>query len=524
MQKKAAKNELLVMTALILGGLLYGECAPYAALSIELPGKDGQAGKSGNAGQQNHKGGHGAKAVPANIGKPAATSDEYDKALLLKSESKDPQVRAKSIIREIESIEHPENRIRVGSPGWMDERNAAINSSQHRLQSCQARLAALGPVITPLLADNLTSPNHDVAQICSTILGQFGESAVPSLLDVIKKSGPQPLAAAALKQIGVDALPAIVSMLKSSDPTESFAALSVLNSFLPEQYVGAIYRPVSSRSVRSFTHYYNSNSNDIILPLSTINVICQLPTKDRSVKYREQLVLLLGKIGSRAPIVPETIITILTNDEQPLVRQAAVRALGSVACTQNEEASLKSISVLLNTLKNDDFEGCRAEAATILGNLPKSIEPSSAVIVVPALVAAFKDGYNEVSNAALQSLGNFGDSARPAVPALIKCIQDKPASAEASNAMRALARVKGASSLAMPVIIESLQGPNPQLQISAINAVENSRPARCAYRQAADYDTIGPGHESSLRGHSCVRRDWTASQRSCAGAARGRQS
>ena len=474
MQMRAAKNELLV-TALILGGLLYGECSPYAALSIELSGKDRQSGKSGSAGQS-HKAGHGAKAVPAILGKPASSSDDYDKSLLLKAESKDPLVRAKSIIREIESIEHPENHIQAGTPGWMEERNAAINSSQQRLQSCQARLAALGPVITPLLAENLTNTNHDVAQVSSTILGQFGESAVPSLLDVIRKSGPQPMAAAALKQIGIDALPPIVVMLQSSDPSESLAALTVLNSFLPDQNIGMTVRPISFRRARSFNYYNNNNSNDIILPLSTINLICHLSTKDKSVKYREQLVLLLGKIGPRAPIVPDTIITILTDDEQPIVREAAVRALGSVAVTQNEEALRKSVGVLLNTLKNDDFEGCRAEAATILGNLPNSIEPGSADIVVPALVVAFKDGYNEVSNAALQSLGNFGDKATPAVPTLIKYIQDKPASVEASNAMRALSRMKGASAQAMPLIVDSIQGQNLQLQLSAINAVENLGP------------------------------------------------
>jgi HEAT repeat protein len=163
--------------------------------------------------------------------------------------------------------------------------------------------------------------------------------------------------------------------------------------------------------------------------------------------------------------------TFVQTDDQPTVRVAAIAALGSVASSQSEDNSRKSIAVLVDSLQKDDYEGARAEAASVLGNIPAASD-----IAIPALLGAIKDGYALVSNAAFQALGSYGDKSGAAVPELVKFIQSKPGTTETCNALRALGRMKSAAAEAVPAIVTCLQSGEPQMLNAALTAVESLGP------------------------------------------------
>jgi HEAT repeat protein len=374
----------------------------------------------------------------------------------------DPTAKAKGVLRDIERMEHPEAHTPVGSPGWIEERNAASVSFHQKLQSEQSKLILLGPSITPLLAENLSSANADVAQTCSNVLAQFGEAAVPSIVDTIKKLGPQPMAVSALKQIGPDCLPALTKLLQSSDNSECYSALKCIDSLLPDTQFDGLRHVVIFRHARF--------NNEMVLPLSVVSQVCKITTKDKSVKFREEACVLLGKVGPRSPQVVETLLN-CADDEQPSVRLTALAALGGVAVSQTGDSQVKTINVLVHALQNDDYDGARVEAATVLGNIP-----DAAPVAVPALIKALDDGYSQVSSAASQALGNYGEKSELAVPVLEALIKNKPNSSEACNAVRSLGRMKGAAVSAMPTIVSCLKTGEHQMQTAALSAVESLGP------------------------------------------------
>ncbi|HEY9757014.1 MAG TPA: HEAT repeat domain-containing protein [Oculatellaceae cyanobacterium] len=442
-------------SALIVLGLICG--ASGAAMNDPVP-----------VAAQEHKNGTSSSANTAHTGKHSSSKSQsgaHSTSPSGQDSGKEESItKAKAILHDIERLEHPEAHTPAGTPGWMEERNAASASFRQMLQSLQSKLIVLGPSISPLLAENLSSANSDVAQTCSNVLGQFGEASIPSIMNTVKKLGPQPMVVSALKLIGADCLPALGQMLQSSSDSERYSALKCIDSLLPDSQLDGFHRIVAFRHLRT-------GNNEIILPMSVVNQVCKITTKDKSVKFREEACILLGKVGPRSPQVAATLCDFARNDEQPVVRVAALAALGSVASSQRDDAQAKSIDVLVHALQDDDYDGARAEAATVLGGIP-----DASATAMPALLKAVNDGYNQVSAAACQALGNYGEKCEGSVPVLESLIKNKPNTTEACNAMRALGRMKSVAVPAMPTIVSCLKTGEPQIQTAALNAVESLGP------------------------------------------------
>ncbi|HEY9681257.1 MAG TPA: HEAT repeat domain-containing protein [Oculatellaceae cyanobacterium] len=446
MKTLSAKSVLIVFG--LICGAMATDRAPVAAQEHKIG--NGSSASTAKTGKQNSAKSQSAVHSTGQSGQDAGKEDSITKA--------------KVILHDIERLEHPEAHTPVGTTGWMEERNAASASFRQKLQSLQSKLIVLGPSISPLLAENLSSANSNVAQTCSNVLGQFGEASVPSMMDIVKKLGPQPMVVSALKLIGADCLPALGQMLQSSSNSECYSALKCVDALLPDSPLDGFHRIVAFRHLRT-------GNNEIILPMSVVNQICKITTKDKSVRFREEACILLGKVGPRSPQVCKTLCDFARNDEQPSVRVAALAALGSIASSQRDDAQAKSIDVLVHALQDDDYDGARAEAATVLGGIP-----CASATAIPALLKAVNDGYNQVSAAACQALGNYGEKAEGAVPVLEALIKNKPNSTEACNAMRSLGHMKGAAMPAMPTIVSCLKTGEPQIQTAALNAVESLGP------------------------------------------------
>jgi HEAT repeat protein len=98
--------------------------------------------------------------------------------------------------------------------------------------------------------------------------------------------------------------------------------------------------------------------------------------------------------------------------------------VGAEYLSQILEAMRPVVPVLIKSLSDEDSRVARS-AAYVLGEM--TLEPD---LVVPALLKSldypYPDKYGYVRLAAIEALGNFGEAAQSAVPALTKLAQSDP--------------------------------------------------------------------------------------------------
>jgi hypothetical protein len=120
----------------------------------------------------------------------------------------------------------------------------------------------------------------------------------------------------------------------------------------------------------------------------------------------------LAKIG---PAVLPALINALSSKKQS-TRTIAVLTLFTM------ERQARSAASALTAVLKDESVGVRSLAASTLGRI--GIE--RAKVSVPALVGALTDKDKAVRQSAAHSLGLFRAQAEPAVPALVRALEDKP--------------------------------------------------------------------------------------------------
>jgi len=114
------------------------------------------------------------------------------------------------------------------------------------------------------------------------------------------------------------------------------------------------------------------------------------------------------------------VLTNLISSTNPTTRYRAADALGEALSHPSTE--VMACNALFNALHDPD-RGLRATAANALGmSGGRSRQHRGAVIT--ALADALSDPHPSVRGNAATSLGNYGTNARPAVPQLLKLLQD----------------------------------------------------------------------------------------------------
>jgi HEAT repeat protein len=136
------------------------------------------------------------------------------------------------------------------------------------------------------------------------------------------------------------------------------------------------------------------------------------PVNDWTVRYSAALAI--GRIGPNAlPAVPTLIRVILNKSENRLVRPAATKALGEIGPDARE-----AIPALKECLKDSDYS-VRAEAAYALWRIDQNME-----LVVPAAIEILNNDKDFLAQRRVVGfVGELGNKAKPAVPALIKVME-----------------------------------------------------------------------------------------------------
>ena len=150
-----------------------------------------------------------------------------------------------------------------------------------------------------------------------------------------------------------------------------------------------------------------------------------------------------------------TVVALLSTDKSAFVRKMAAYALG-ILKTPSALAALKV------ALQDKDSE-VRGAAAVSLG---KYRDPST----MTPLIASLKDRSSFVREQASRALGLIGESARPAVPALIGLLEGDDDPAVHREAATALGSIGDRS--AIPALERASQLPDPHLSRAAIEAIK----------------------------------------------------
>ena len=193
----------------------------------------------------------------------------------------------------------------------------------------------------------------------------------------------------------------------------------------------------------------------------------------------------LAQAGERAASAAEPLQRLLRGDESSAVRAQAAAALAAVS-----KGSHAPVPALLTAL-GDASEPVRHAAAAALAGLPLTAED------VRPLIGWLDSGDDYVAAFAAWSLGNIGQPAREAVPALSRALAREKTDAVVAGA---LARIGPAAAEAVPTLVESLRAGGPDRRWRAARTLGRIGPPAAAAVPAL---TAALGdEESAVRMHA----------------------
>lgn len=272
-----------------------------------------------------------------------------------------------------------------------------------------ARLAirTMGSNAVPYLVKWISGPvrysskddYHDRALEAFKILGPVAKPAIPDLIEIIGENGDY--AARALSCIGRDAVPALSEKLLE---TLADTNAPVMNWRDPR------YR-------KNFFHVQAS----IVRCLRGMgtNAEAAMPALIKALKanhgwmWEDNPYAALMSVGQgHLEIVIPALIDSLTNSASPALNRGAIAKALSTLGTNHADATLPPLITSMGDARTDDRNRrAIASALAIVGRH----HPEA---VVPVLAGAFTNTATEYRDGIAAALGEFGDAARPVLPAL----------------------------------------------------------------------------------------------------------
>jgi len=166
-------------------------------------------------------------------------------------------------------------------------------------------------------------------------------------------------------------------------------------------------------------------------------------------------------------------------------------------------AAEPSMADLIAALKSGD-ESSRLTAIDSIGQ-----EGEKAADAVPALTALLEDPSPIVRAHAVRSLGEIGAAAKPAVPALAKLISDSDETVR-QRVIVALRRIRPDPKIAVPLFVKLMEDPDPAVRIRALRALSSTgkeavpflievlKDKKTAYWAALALNQIGPDAQEAV--------------------------
>jgi lysophospholipase L1-like esterase len=193
---------------------------------------------------------------------------------------------------------------------------------------------------------------------------------------------------------------------------------------------------------------------------------------DPASAVRREAARALGALKPATPPPRDRLFALLDDPDQP-VRWAAARALFDLGVSAGDRDRLAA------RLRHDDAY-VRGFAAVSLGELGELAAPA-----VPALADALRlpDGYTR--GGAVAALAKIGPPAVRAVPALMEGLKDADGDRR-WKAARALGRIGPGAEPAVPLLLAALRDPNDHVRAQSARALGRVAPGSAEVRQALD--------------------------------------
>jgi HEAT repeat protein len=384
----------------------------------------------------------------------SAQAAEPELVALLASE-KDPTVRAATLTAMAKVSADPAKAMPalVAAVGDDSEaiRHAAINAI--------GGTKALRRVAAAPLAAQLKSENAATRQRAAQALGRLGPDAVdvlPALLDATRAAKGEAAFAGALAQIGPAALNAVVAALKESPPAESAWIFLTLKSFgtpAVPMLMDTLRQPDASlRTAAARTLGAMGREGAAAAPA--------LFTLAESADPSAQAAALraLTAMGSdRTRLKP--LLQAAWKNPAPEMRKAGVAGLAALG-----ESTVLGVDGLLEALGDDDLDG-RLAAVQTLGQMGAKAAPA-----VPALTTRLDDPALQV--ATITALGKIGTSAAPALPRILEVSTNGSQELRAAM-LTACATMGRPAAAALPQIYTALGDTSLEIRVPALNALIN---------------------------------------------------
>jgi len=370
-------------------------------------------------------------------------------------------------------------------PAESDDSEEGSNSPQPRPSAYQAALVAIGRASVPALLQQLESTDHSArVRAVRTIafLREQGKAAVPRLIALLGHPDIRVEAAWALGRIGTPAraaVPMLISALKNRDAglrLRAAEALGRIGEHSPQQRTPLINRGVVAALASALKDpdyrvraaaaaacsrvgpQASAASPELVASLRDPEAVVRLAAlralgrivqhsapaqsallgclrdEDRRVRLVAALAIAGSDLNSDAVIAG---LLAALRDPDVEVRAAAV---GRLVCTNGKGgfslvegtldqaeadgttlAASPSASASLRAALADPDRRVRAAAAYVLPIFKKKGDAADAV---PLLIERLQDPATVVRVAAARSLGQFGQAARPALPALLQALAD----------------------------------------------------------------------------------------------------
>jgi HEAT repeat protein len=279
------------------------------------------------------------------------------------------------------------------------------------------------PAVAPLGA-LLKDANVLVRERAARALGRLGPDAaeaLPALLEAARANGGAPVFADALAQVGPAALPALLAELKKSDTAGSEWILQTLRGF------GAPALPVLSETLQA-----------------------------SSPALRIAAARTLAEMGPEAALAEKPLLT-AAGDSDPAVQAAALRAL---VASRSESPRLRPL--LEAALKSSSPELRKAGTAGLAS------VGGATTLGADGLIVLLADEDAATRLLAVQSLGQLGAKAAPAVPALIERMNDP---ALQLPIVDTLGKIGSAAAAAVPRLTELATTGGAEWRVAAIVAL-----------------------------------------------------
>ena len=288
------------------------------------------------------------------------------------------------------------------------------------------------------------------------------------------------MACRALKELGLsgrrnEAIEAEVRALKDDDPLVRQIALESLAELGPEAAatfpaIDDLLRRDASSQVRVTAAHVLAQldpSGKLSVPLLAAML------RDRDFGLRHALLRDLDSFGPKGEAATHSLIEVIEQDEDDSVRRHAAQILSRVS-----PASI-SIPILLEALRREQSRKDIPAAGSILQTLGQ-IGPEAAP-AIPVLVETYDTATNEHERgSAMIALGGIGPAARVALPTILKATKD-PHWFPRGLALEALIKIQVEPDVVIPLLISALRDKQGAVQrIAAIGLRQLGPSAKAA--------------------------------------------